>query len=482
MNMTWPTSLLRKPKAVLAVMATVALASSLILASCEEKTSLPTPSSTQSSLSSTTSITSPGGSTSLESPAQIWAASVRAVESLGPTRVSISEKYTWQGGTSNSSPAAVEGSASSQIEELLDPPHRRARLTVTASDGTTKTVTIDGLVKTTVTWFASATGGLASYQQRHLLKPPSGLPLPLYAGGMLLENEDYTKLLELSPQTDSPAQELTSTVQTERSSEGLLLKWDSEAKQLRPQGEFWPKSAQWRLLLDSATFLPRRLEVDLSGELEGVTLVAHGVLEYKFDGISGLTEDDVFLSPPTGPNEKVVVRELDPNSPYSPSAKWGQYWLGPTFGRLVVRVAEHRTYELSSLATDNTQTESDDAVILTYAAAELDENSAVAQPGIEASPTPRIQMETRAPLAENSRTSREWAEQRVLAGNWQRLTDRVAGRRALIYVGPQEQIEQPWGTTQSTSVCVLLDDAWVTLTLDPGIAPEDVLPLIQPVR
>lgn len=481
MNMTWPTFLLRKPKAVLAVMATVALASSLILASCEEKTSPPTPSSTQSPLSSTTSITSPGGGTSPESPGQIWAASVSAVESLGPTRVSISEKYTWQGATNNSSSGAVEGSASSQIEQLLDPPHRRARLTVTTSDGTTKTVTIDGLVKTTVTWFASGTGGLTSYQQRHLLKPPSGLPLPLYAGGMLLENEDYTKLLELPPQTDSPAREPTSALQTERSSEGLLLKWNSEAKQLRPQGEFWPKSAQWRLLLDSG-FLPRRLEVDISGELEGVTLVAHGVLEYKFDRISGLAEDDVFLSPPTGPNEKVVVWELDPNSPYSPSATWGQYWLGPTFGSLVVRSAEHRTYELSGLATDDTKTESDDAVFLIYAAAELDEDSAVVQPDAEATPTPRIQMETRAPLAENSRTSREWAEQRVLAGNWQRFTDQVAGRRALIYVGPQEQIEQPWGTTQSTSVCVLLDDAWLTLTLDPGIAPEDVLPLIRPVR
>jgi len=477
---------------LLATAASLASLGPLFASGCEQGSPLPNPSISASSQPDTRSTASPEPNSTVlpstelqESGKDIWAASVSAVENLGPIKAVIRETWNWETtDTGQQQQAVVSGSASNDIEELLDPPHCRALMTITGSDGTSKIITMDGRTKTTLAYLGSETGGFATYQRRYLQKEPAGLPLPLYAGGMVLDNEDYTELLSLAeaPSFEPPGAGQAENVpidsdrpqsaflaQVSRSGDDYVLTWTTAGTQLRPQGELWPKQARWSLVVGS-DYLPKRLAIEIVGELEGIAVRCQDILEYRFETLSGLDSTDVQVKVPEGPCEKTVVRELDPSHPVSREAAWGQYWLGPKFGNLTVARAEHTLYELIAGPTD-------EFVSIVYELLDsrqpADQNQSTA-----ATPTPTVELRSRPLRAEVSRENRQWVEQRVRAGAWQRIETTIGGQSALAYVGPEDEAEKLWNSAYRTCLWIALQDAWLEITLDPGIAPEDILPVL----
>ena len=139
---------------------------------------------------STTSEPSPASSTSASTAGstgssfeEAWAASLAALEGLGPTRVSIVE--TTQGrATGDEIPPEQSkfGPQTEEAEQLLDIPGGRARLTVHTADGAVETIVVKGREKASTRNGSLTTSQFVSVSRYISLEPPEGLPLPLWAG------------------------------------------------------------------------------------------------------------------------------------------------------------------------------------------------------------------------------------------------------------------------------------------------------------
>jgi hypothetical protein len=124
---------------------------------------------------------------------EAWAASLAALEALGPTRVSIIE--TTEGrATGDEIPADQSnfGPQTEEAEQLFDIARSRARLTVHTSDRMVKMTVVQGKERMSTTSQPLTNSDLVSVSRYISLQAPEGLPLPLWAGNAVGPTERAT--------------------------------------------------------------------------------------------------------------------------------------------------------------------------------------------------------------------------------------------------------------------------------------------------
>jgi len=408
---------------------------------------------------------------------QVWAASVSSVQGLGPVRVNVRETWDWRFLDSDAAPQGESASPqNAQVEELLDPSTQRARLTLTGPEGASETTVVDGKVQTTVSHTGTeGEGGVTTYRQIVSLEPPTGLPLPLWAGSAFVGKEGYLGLMDDArgasrPGTDAPRGEAW------RLGDGrYLLIWERAGEDLKEEGEMKPLRVNRRLTL-GPDFLPLRLEIAATVEVEGIAIESTGALDYAFEGIPPLTPADVTLEVPEDWSEKTVTYLLPLDRPYCPQADWGQYWLGTDFDvaaattvQLTLQEAEYFSHEYRNLARGPQAAESDRFIRLSYLPTQpaQEDKSPLAAGGIEVT--------VRSPSAPAAKDMRQHAEQQIAAGKWQRRQATVAGEKATVYLGSWQMPPEGQGPARLDMLSVSLQEAWVQVQLFLTANLDDVL-------
>ena len=143
-----------------------------------------------------------GSTASTAAPAEpsfeeAWAASLAALEALGPTRVNIVEttegRVTGDGITPQQS---AFGPLTEEAEQLFDVAGGRARLTVHTSDRRVETTVVRGKERTSTISQPLTNSDLVSVNRKISLQAPDGLPLALWAGNAVGPTQGYADLFQ----------------------------------------------------------------------------------------------------------------------------------------------------------------------------------------------------------------------------------------------------------------------------------------------
>ena len=428
----------------------------------EASTSTAPATATASSLAPASGETAPPVST--VSAAEVWAASLAAVEALGPTRVEMVE--TTQGrvlGDEVAPDNATFGPQISTAEELLDAANGRAKLTVNESDDLVRTIVVKGRERVTVLDGSSAgASGLVSYGRYVSLEPPTGLPLHLWAGNAVSPTQGYADLLEDTVAGGSePA---TTPATTPAMAGGTVEQLENGVHRLSWERSSEEGTSSMSLILD-ASYLPVRIEIQGEGDLEGVQIEYSSTIDYRFEQQASFADADFALDLPEDYWRTGDTYELSLVRPWSDKADWGQYWLGPQVEDWALVQAEH------SLHHDNPDLgagaePSEEFVFLLYD-----------RPGA-GSDNENIQMMVRPLRGESVEHSRTFAEQRVASGDWVRRELTVAGQPATAYSGALEGGADDWADT----IYLFLPDAMIDVQVWAHVDPLVVLEAIHRVE
>ena len=417
-----------------------------------------TASSTSESAPTSGSSVSTTGFTDL-SFEETWAASLAALEGLGPTRVSIVE--TTQGRITGDEIPPEQSEIRPQTEEaeqLLDSPGARARLTVRTSDGAVETIVVNGREKTSTRSGSLTTSQFVSVSRYISLEAPEGLPLPLWAGNAVGPTQGYA---DLFAGDTSGAGGLPADGTVERQPDGgLKLSWQHAAKGM---------TLDWALLLDSR-HLPVRIEIagegtPEEGDLQGLDLEYSTTIEYQYEQVPAFSDSDFVLDVPPNAYREGVTYELSLERPQSERAEWGQYWLGEAVGDWKLTRAEYALHEDSPELGSGAEPR-DEGVFLIYERPD------------KTSPNENIQMIVRQPEGRYFEDARKFAEDRVASGGWQRQEMTLAGQPAILYSGSLEG----GADSRIDSIYVFLPDAFVNIEVWAPVDPLLVLEALSPIE
>lgn len=418
----------------------------LALSACGQGQPRETSAATYDSTTSSSELAST--STMPESFEDVWTASVAAVDALGPVRVQATRTTEGRVLDEDAPPEWKEAeSQTTEVEELLDTPGKRARLTIHESDGIVRTVVVQGRERTTV-----LSDTIVSVERYVSLEEPDGLPLPLWAG-VPPPNLGYADLLGGTEHSGGPLIEGGSVEQL--SDGGRMLSWE----QSNERG-----SSSINLLL-SEDLLPVRIEQHGEGELEGVMIAYSSTIEYQFEQVASFSDSDFALDLPADAWREAVTYELPLDRPTSERADWGQYWLGEQVGEWLLVQAWHGFHQDNPDLGEGAEP-SDEHIWLRYR-----------RPGAE-SPNEDIQVYVRPLRGRYLEDSRTFAEQRVASGDWQKKEMTVAGQPATAYSGALEG--KP--SNRADTIDLFLPDAFVTIQLWAPVDPQLVLDSLQPLE
>ncbi len=253
---------------------------------------------------------SPGPVTLAEdaSPEEVRQAILAALESLGPVRVEATV-------TADLGKLTNERHA----EQLLDPVRGLARETISRQRGSAQQTSVIG--NETVRVMGERAGAQVIRSVR--LRPPTGLPLPLY---------------ELPPMFLEDAQAISASRKGDGSWE-LVLRPRATAR----EAQLMAGGPEELLIVVGPDLLPRRTERTVQYTTGGGTAAPDGTastwqreqtsvqrVEYRIEPIDGLDEQDVRLALPEHYRLVELHTELAPDRPRAEVA-WPQYWLGPQF-------------------------------------------------------------------------------------------------------------------------------------------------------
>ncbi len=410
-------------------------------------------------LASTTSEPVPVSATTVSPAAPVapsfeeaWAASLTALEALGPTRVKIVETVEGRATGDDIPPEQSNiGPQTEEAEQLLDVAGGRARLTVRTSDGMVKTTVVRGKERTSTTSQPLTNSDLVSVSRYISLQAPEGLPLPLWAGNAVGPTQGYADLFQGN---ESGAGRTPSDGRVERQeSGGTKLSWERAANGV---------TSAMSLLLDS-NHLPVRMEIVAKGTPEGGDLQGVGIeysmtIEYEFEQVTSFSDSDFVLDVPADANREGVTYELSLEHPWSEQADWGQYWLGEAVGDWKLSTAEYALHEDSPELGAGAEPR-DEGVFLIYERPD------------KTSPNENIQVIVRPLKGRYFEDSRKFAEQRVASGEWVRQEKTLAGQPATLYSGPLEG----GADSRIDSIYIFLPDAFVNIQVWAPVNPLLVL-------
>jgi hypothetical protein len=380
-----------------------------------------------------------------------WAASLAAVEALGPVRVTVVETTDGRWWRQEDGPQEAQTQFSiTGVEELLDPAGGRARLTVHEPDGATLLTVVNRSERFIVTHQPNGSG---SYDHSVSSTPRAGLPLPLFDGGSapMAPTTGYT---DLFTPLGSGGEGMIAERTAERLQGGrhrLILKRTSE------QGE------STVTVLLGRDLLPVRIDIDSegegSGELEGVMLDVLISYEYSFRGVSSFSDSDFTVDVPLGYQEGGVTLELSLDRPWGENLDSGQYWLGRQMG-------EWSLIDVKRVAgLDVRPTNAGEFVWLLYERRGIKGDEA-----LHLTIGPLLGIEYEETLAD--------AEERVGLGGWKREQTTLAGVAATVYSG----LLQDDAGDRADWVYIVLPDAFVQIRLPASVEPEQVLEAFCPVE
>lgn len=356
----------------------------------------------------------------------MWEASVAAVETLGPVRISIKQETEYAGGSSSASSSVVE------VTQLLDQENALGLQTLRRADGTVEQESVDGRDR------VSYRSDPVSYGKRVSLTPPRGLPLPLWIGE---GGQSYEHLL-------TGAEHL---VAEDESGGGWRLSWARSGEEA---------SVEMTLVL-AADYLPVRLVADIvapnaGGETNPERVV--DTISYTFEALPELSPDDVVIAFPKDAILAGTTIELDLDRPLSSQADWGQYWLGPEVLGHTLVLAEH-----SDFHPDPSYEPQQESITLIY---DRPTNS----------PNVNIQVYVFAPDSPSAQSGRESCEGYLLeSGQFTKTVRMVAGQEATVYT------RQTGNGKSIVSFSVFLPDAYVELSTG-GMPPEEAGQLLDAVQ
>ncbi|NLE73554.1 MAG: hypothetical protein GX604_02845 [Actinobacteria bacterium] len=396
---------------------------------------------------------------------EAWAASLAALEALGPTRVNIIGSIQGRVGGSGISPEQSEfGSETQEAEQLLDISGSRARLTVRSPDGTVETTVVIGKerMSTRSTKSSSqATSQFVTVDRYISLELPQDLPLPLWAGNAVGPTEGYADLFGGGASDVGHAGDVERVMlggRVERQPDGgMKLTWEHGAKGIISTGTLW-------LGPDN---LPARIETAIQGrpeegELEGFDLEYAVTVEYTYQSLTAFSDSDFVLEIPENANLEIVVHELALDRPWAEQADWGRYWLGRQVGEWSLARAEHMIYKVNP----------------GFGAQPHDEHISLIYRRSEATnPNETIQL-TIEPLSDRPiEGPRDFAEQRVASGDWVCREMALAGRSATVYSG----VLEGGANDHIDTFYIFLPDAFVNIQLWAPVDPQLVLESLSPV-
>lgn len=396
---------------------------------------------------------------------EAWAASLAALEALGPTRVNIIGSIQGRVGGSGISPEQSEfGSETQEAEQLLDIPGGRARLTVRSPDGTVETTVVIGKERmgTRSTKSSSqATSQFITVDRYISLELPQDLPLPLWAGNAVGPTEGYADLFGGGASDVAYAGDVERVMlggKVERQPDGgLKLTWEHGAKGIISTGTLWLGPDNLPVHIETA--IQGRPE---EGELEGLDLEYAVTVEYTYQSLTAFSDSDFVLEIPEDANLEKVVHELALDRPWAEQADWGRYWLGRQVDEWSLARAEHMIYKVSPGFGAQPH---DEHISLIYRRSEATNPNEMIQLTIE-------------PLSDRPiEGPRDFAEQRVASGDWARREMALAGRSATVYSG----VLEGGANDHIDTFYIFLPDAFVNIQLWAPVDPQLLLESLSPV-
>lgn len=446
----------RFPTVVTVLLGVVLVGASVALWGCGAElastTSEPTP------VSSTPGSTAAPPTSSFE---QAWAASLAALEALGPTRVSVVETAEGQATGDDIPPEQSSvGPQTEEAEQLLDVAGGRARLTVHRSDGAVETTVVNGREKTSTRSgsLTTITAGFVSVSRYISIEPPRGLPLPLWAGNAVGPTQGYGDLFQ-GEESGAGRMPTEGTVER-REDGGTRLSWNRAANGV---------TSALSILLDS-DHLPVRIEMAAEGtpeegDLQGIAIEYSTTIEYGYQPVASFSDSDFVLDVPVGAYREGVTYELSLERPWSEQADSGQYWLGEAVGDWKLTTAEYADHGESPDLGSGAEPR-DEGVSLIYSRPD------------KTSPNESVQMFVRSLRGRYFEDSRKFAEQRVASGDWVRQEMTLAGQPATVYSGALEG----GADSRIDSILVFLPNAFVNIQVWAPVDPLLVLEALSPVE
>jgi hypothetical protein len=436
------------------VLSVLLLGASAALWGCGTET--PSTTAEPSPVSSVTASTAGPADLSFE---ETWAASLAALEGLGPTRVSIVETTQGQATGDEIPPEqSTFGPQTEEAEQLLDIPGGRARLTVHTSDQMVRTTVVRGKEQMSTISQPMTNSDLVSVSRYISLEAPEGLPLPLWAGNAVGPTQGYADLFAANT---SGAGRPPADGKVEPQPDGSLkLTWEHSAKGM---------TSARALVLDSNQ-LPVRVEIAAEGtpeegDLQGVHLEYSTTIEYQYEQVASFSNSDFSLDAPANAYREGVTYELWLVRPRSERAEWGQYWLGEAVGDWKLTRAEYALHEDSPELGSGAEPR-DEGVFLIYERPD------------KTSPNENIQMIVRKPEGRYFEDARKFAEDRVASGDWQRQEMTLAGQPATLYSGSLEC----GADSHIDSMYVFLPDAFVNIQVWAPVNPLLVLEALSAIE
>ena len=213
----------------------------------------------------------------------VWAASLAALDALGPTRITITQTANGQIQSSTVSPSTTAvGPQTTTAEELLDTARGRARLTVDAADGRHRTVAIVNGKEKLAIEIDPVLSSKAPATRTTLLEPPIGLPLPLWAGNAVAPAQGYADLLSATAGGQVSAKQITDD------GGGKRLSWQRTTD----------TGVNTVAVTLGADLLPVRVEV--AGQI-AVGLKSEYALsiEYRFETVASFPDSDFSVEVPS---------------------------------------------------------------------------------------------------------------------------------------------------------------------------------------
>ena len=443
----------RIPRLATVLLSVLLVGTSPVLWSCGVE---PTPSTYEvAPVSGATASTAGPMTSSFE---EAWAASLAALEALGPTRVTMIQTMAAQVQAPGATfPEAGPSQQTTQAEQLLDSAHGRARLTVHDSDGSSTTTVVNGRERIIMRSDSLTSSRLVSASRYVSLEAPKGLAIPLWAGNVVEPTHGYPDLLTRAS-VDPGGQPPEGTVEAME---------DGSTRLYRERTEKGVTSVVQVALTPG--LLPTRIEMTsrgtpTEGELQGARLEYSLIIEYRYEEVASLADSDFVLDAPADAYREGVTYELSLERPWSEQADWGQYWLGQAVGEWKLIRAEYALHEDSPDLGSGAEPR-DEGVFLIY------ERSG------KTNPNENIQVIVRPMRGRYFEDSRTSAEQRVTSGDWQRQAMTLAGQPAVVYSGPLEG----GADSRIDTICVFLPDALVNIDvwapIDPLVVLEALVPL-----
>jgi hypothetical protein len=219
----------------------------------------------------------------------VWAASLAAVNALGPTRVTITQTATGKllttgqmAGSQVSVASGAETPQTTSVEELLDISGGRARLTVDAADGRHRTLAVVNGKEKLVIEMDPVSSAKAPATRTTSLEAPTGLALPLWAGNAVAAGQGYSDLLSTVAGGEVSAEQVMD-------GGGRRLTW------LRASDT---GTESLTVTLD-ADLLPVRVQVAGQSGVEGTKSEYSLSIDYRFEAVASFPDSDFSVEVPS---------------------------------------------------------------------------------------------------------------------------------------------------------------------------------------